>query len=429
MSDPLYNLSASEAAARIADGTTTAEALLRSCFERIEEREADVGAWIYLNRDRALAAAQALDRSPRRGLLHGVPVGLKDIIDTVDMPTAYGSMIYHSHRPPADAACVHRLRAAGALMLGKTVSTEFAYRRAGKTSNPHDRRYSPGGSSSGSAAAVADRMVPLALGTQTGGSVIRPASYCGVYGLKPTFNLFSFSGVRHLAESFDTLGSMARSLADIALSRSALLGIAHRPLATDLSAPRIAFCRTAFWDQVQPAMQSMLERSAGLLAKAGARVSDFAVEYDGQAILEASWTVTKFEGARTVGYDRINHPESVSSAARGLVDEGNAIALDAYLDAQRRIDQMRMRLESDFSKFDVILTASAAGEAPKGLADTGPVTFNYLWTIAHTPALTMPAGKGPNGLPLGIQLVARRYDEDKLLNVARWVEQKLEHAA
>lgn len=426
MSKSLYGLSACEMAARIGDGKTTAEAVLRSCLERIEEREADVGAWTYLDRDGALTTARRLDRSPSKGMLHGIPIGLKDIIDTSDMPTGYGSLIYHSYRPVADAVCVHRSRVAGGVMLGKTVSTEFAYRRAGKTSNPHDRRYSPGGSSSGSAAAVADCMVPLALGTQTAGSVIRPASYCGVYGLKPTFNLFSFSGVRHLAESFDTLGCMARSLDDIALFRSALLSIAPRPLSSDSVPPRIAFCRTAFWDQAQPAMQAALEQGAERLARAGAHVKDFAIESDGQTMLDACWTVTKFEGGRTLGYDRANHPEGVSSAARALVEDGNNISLDSYLDALRRIDGMRTRLDSDLREFDAILTPSAAGEAPGGLSDTGPVMFNYLWTIAHTPALTLPAGKGPNGLPLGIQLVARRYEEDRLLNVARWVERTLE---
>ena len=425
MTKPLYNLTASEAVAKLVGGEITAEALLRACLERIDEREADVGAWIYLNRDQALDTARTLDRSPRRGLLHGIPVGLKDIIDTADMPTAYGSLIYHSHRPAMDAACVHALRAAGAVMLGKTVSTEFAYRRAGKTSNPHDRRHSPGGSSSGSAAAVADRMVPLALGTQTAGSVIRPAAYCGVFGLKPTFNVFSFAGVRHLAESFDTLGGMANSLDDLALLRAAVLGVAPRPVARDGAAPRIGFCRTAFWDDGQPAMRATLEEIARRLAKAGATVVDLKLGFDEQATLDACWTVTKFEGARTVGYDRVHHPEGISAAARALVDEGNAIPFDAYLDAQRLLDRMRARLEADFEGFDAVLTPSSAGEAPTGLSDTGPVMFNHLWTIAYTPALTVPAGKGPNGLPLGLQLVARRYQDDRLLDVASWVCTKL----
>src|SRR4051812_32290151 len=190
-----------------------------------------------------------------------------------------------SNRPAADAVCVSQSRAAGAIVLGKTVSTEFAFRRAGKTSNPHDRRYSPGGSSSGSAAAVADKMVPLAIGTQTGGSVIRPASYCGIYALKPTFNLFSFEGVRHLAESFDTLGCMANSLEDIALTRAALLAVAPRPLAADTAAPRIALCRTAFWDEVQPAMQAMIEEAGRRLGQAGADVADLSLGFDEKAIL------------------------------------------------------------------------------------------------------------------------------------------------
>ncbi len=425
MAKSLIDLSATEAAAQIAGGKITAESLVRAYLERIDEREADVGAWIYLDRDGAIAAARALDRSSQRGLLHGIPVGLKDIIDTAAMPTAYGSLVYHSHRPVADAACVQALYSAGAVMLGKTVSTEFAYRRAGKTSNPHDRRHSPGGSSSGSAAAVADRMVPLALGTQTAGSVIRPAAYCGVYGLKPTFNLFSFAGVRHIAESFDTLGGMANTMDDIALLYAAVLNIKPRSLPRDGAAPHIGFCRTAFWDEGQPAMRARLEETASQLAKAGATVSDVKLDFDEKAVLEACWTVTKFEGARTVAFDRAHTPEGISAAARALVDEGNAIPYDPYLDGVRRIDAMRAKLEASLEKYDAFLTPSSAGEAPKGLSDTGPVMFNHLWTIAHTPALTMPAGKGPNGLPLGMQLVARRYADDRLLDVANWVDRKL----
>jgi Asp-tRNA(Asn)/Glu-tRNA(Gln) amidotransferase A subunit family amidase len=425
MNRPLHLLSAVEAAARIADRSITAEALVRSCLERIEEREADVGAWIYLDRDGAIATARAVDRSSGTGLLRGLPVGIKDIVDTAEMPTAYGSLIYHAHRPAADAVCVAQSRAAGAIVLGKTVSTEFAFRRAGKTSNPHDRRYSPGGSSSGSAAAVADGMIPLAIGTQTGGSVIRPASYCGVYGLKPTYNVFSLAGVRHLAETFDTLGCMARTLDDIVLYRAALLGISHRPAMSDPSAPQLGFCRTPFWDEAQPAMRKMIEESLETLAAKGAKVVDFALAEEGKSLLEAIWTINKFEAARLFAYDRTHHPESVSSAVRAIVAEGSEIPLDAYFAARRRVDRMRARLDADLEGIDALVTPSSPGEAPKGLADTGPITFNVLWTAGYNPALTLPAGKGPNGLPLGLQLVGRQYDDERLLDVARWVERAL----
>lgn len=426
MSQPLYTLSAVEGAARIADRSITSEALVRSCLERIEEREADVGAWTYLDRDAAVAAARAIDQGSCTGLLRGLPIGIKDVVETADMPTGYGSLIYHSNRPAADAVCVTQSRAAGAIVVGKTVSTEFAFRRAGKTSNPHDRRYSPGGSSSGSAAAVADGMVPLAIGTQTGGSVIRPASYCGVYGLKPTYNVFSVSGVRHLAETFDTLGCFARSLDDIVLYRAALLGISHRPVAADQPAPRLGFCRTPFWDDAQPAMRRMIEDSVEKLAAKGAKVVDFSLADDGKSLLEAVWTINKFEGARLFAYDRAHHPEGVSSAVRAIVEEGMRIPLETYFAARRRVDLMRARLDADLEGLDALVTPSSPGEPPKGLSDTGPITFNVLWTAGYTPALTLPAGKGPNGLPLGLQLVARQYEDDRLLGVARWVERALD---
>ncbi len=421
MSKPLHMLTASEAATLIARGEISSEALVRSCLERIEAREPDVGAWAYLDRDRAVAAARLLDATSSKGLLHGVPVGFKDIVDTADLPTAYGSSIYHAHRPAADAPTVALARAAGAVVLGKTVTTEFAFRFPGKTSNPHDRRHSPGGSSSGSAAAVADAMVPLAVGTQTGGSVIRPAAYCGVYGLKPSYGQLSFAGVRHMAESLDTLGCMARSLDDIALFRAVLLGIALRPPAELGSALRIAFCRTPYWNEAEPAVRTLLEETAGQLSRAGAHVVDFVFPEDGKATLEATWCITKFEGARAFVHDRTQHPESVSSAVRATVDEGLGIPIERYLDAMRRIERMRGQLDTAFEEFDAILTPSAVGEAPLGLGDTGPITFNFLWTAAHTPALTLPVGRGPQGLPLAIQLVARRHDDDRLLQVARWV--------
>ncbi len=426
MSRLLHTLTAVEAVARISDGSITCEALVRSCLERIEEREADVGAWTYLDRDGAVAAARTLDRGTGAGLMRGVPVGIKDIVETADMPTGFGSLIYHSYRPPADAVCVSQTRAAGAIILGKTVSTEFAFRKAGKTSNPHNRCYSPGGSSSGSAAAVADCMVPLAIATQTGGSVIRPASYCGVYGLKPTFNFFSLSGVRHLAETFDTLGCMARTLDDIALYRAALLGIRFRPISSDQCPPRLGFCRTPFWDEAQPAMRKMIEDSVERLSQGGAKVIDFTVAGDAKSLLDEIWTINKFEAARLFAYDRTHNPESVSSAVHAIVAEGSQISLETYIAARRRIEHMRARLDTDLEGIDALVTPSSPGEPPLGLADTGPITFNVLWTAGYTPALTVPVGNGPNGLPLGLQLVARQYEDERLLEVGRWVERALD---
>ena len=246
-------LTACEAQAAIASGRLSAQALVEACLGRIHDREPDVAAWAYLNPAQALADARALDtqRSPGAARpLAGIPVGMKDIIDTADMPTTFGSRAYRDHRPATDAVCVANTRKAGGLVLGKTVTTEFASRYPGPTRNPHDLAHSPGGSSSGSAAAVADYMVPLAIGTQTAGSVIRPASYCGVFGYKASYGVLSFSGVRHLAESVDTLGCMARSLDDIALYRNVLTGVAPHPLPTLEGPPRIGLCRTHLWDEI-----------------------------------------------------------------------------------------------------------------------------------------------------------------------------------
>ena len=240
----LNELTASEAARRIAAGEITSESLVRACLERIEARDADVAAWVVVDPEYALEQARVLDAAPVSGPLHGIPVGFKDVIDTAALPTRYGSPIYEGFVPEADAACVALTRAAGGVVLGKTVTTEFAGRHPGPTANPHNPAHTPGGSSSGSAAAVADFQVPLAMGTQTAGSMIRPSAYCGVYGLKPTFGLFSFAGVHDLAETFDTLGVMGRSLDDIALFRAVLMAIDAVPLEAAESPPRIGFCRT-----------------------------------------------------------------------------------------------------------------------------------------------------------------------------------------
>ncbi|MGI9409251.1 MAG: amidase [Hyphomicrobiaceae bacterium] len=419
-------LSASEAAKEIAAGKLTSEALARSCLERIAEREPSVAAWAYLDPSRVISQARACDERKAKGPLHGVPIAYKDIIDTADMPTAYGSRVFQGHRPSRDAECVASTKAAGAVAMGKTVTTEFAFRYPGVTSNPHNRLHTPGGSSSGSAAAVADGMVPLALGTQTAGSVIRPAAYCGVFGLKPTFNSFSFVGVSHLAESFDTLGCMARTLDDIALLRSVLAGCNFEDLGEGLDrAPNLAFCRTPYWEEATPDTQELVSGAARRLASAGAKVVDLDLKHDGKALLDATWVINNVEGQRAIGGIRDRHPDGVSQAIQDLVDEGRAIGYTDYAGAMRRIDHVRQDLDRELSVFDAIITPSAVGEAPQGLDFTGPIPFNFLWTATGMPALTIPAFTGPNQLPIGLQLVARRHSDDLLLQVARWVERRL----
>ena len=415
-------LTAVEAARRVGAGELTVEALVRACLDRIEEREPDVAAWVHLDRERVLAAARAHDGA---GSMPGVPVGVKDIVDTADAPTAYGSPIYRGHQPVADAVAVDRIRAAGGIVLGKTVTTEFAMRYPGPTRNPHDVRHTPGGSSSGSAAAVADCMVPLAIGTQTAGSVIRPAAFCGVYGYKPTFGLLSFAGVRHFAESLDTLGCMARSVEDLAFFRDVLLGIRPGPLEPFAGRPRLGLCRTHHWDEADEATRSCLEDGARRLAAAGMSVAEVALPAGFEDSLEIYERVQQFEGARCFGPDAARHPDLLSVDARTLHERGMAVDAGSYREAVRRFAGWRAMIDEAFSGFDAVLTPSAPGEAPRGLRFTGRTTFNYLWTVLHVPAVTVPAFQGPQGLPIGAQLVASRYADDRLLSVASRVASAL----
>jgi Asp-tRNA(Asn)/Glu-tRNA(Gln) amidotransferase A subunit family amidase len=420
-------LSASEAVARLAAGDLGCEDLVRACLERARERTA-LEAWAFLDPDRALAQARAIDRAGRPGLLKGVPVGVKDIIDTVDMPTEHGSPIYRGNRPFADAACVALIRAAGGVVLGKTVTSEFANRHPGATRNPHNPAHTPGGSSSGSAAAVADFHAPLALGTQTGGSVIRPSAFCGVIGYKPSFGDFSRVGVKMQSHTLDTLGVIARTLEDVALLRAVLLGEgeAPAPVDRDSGAPRIGFCRTPVWDEADPATQALLEQTAGRLAAAGAAVREAALPPPFADILETHSRVFHFEAARNYAHEYEAHRDRVSEVLRSTVLEpGRALPLAAYIAAVETAEAYRRHLDDLFGEFDLLLAPSAAGEAPQGLGSTGNARFNGLWTLAWTPCLTLPAGRGPQGLPLGVQLVGRRGRDRALFDAAAWVEARL----
>ena len=415
-------LTAVEAARRIEAGELTVEALIRACLERIEEREPDLAAWAHLDREEVLATASAHDGS---GAMRGVPVGIKDIVDTTDAPTTYGSPIYRDHWPEADAVCVNRIHAAGGIVLGKTVTTEFAARHPGPTRNPHDVRHTPGGSSSGSAAAVADCMVPLGIGTQTAGSVIRPAAFCGVYGYKPTFGLLSFAGVRHYAESLDTLGCMARSVEDLAFFRDVLLGVGTTPLEACPGRLRLGLCRTHHWEEAEESTRTCLEDAARRLEAAGMSVEDADLPDGLGDSLEVYSRVQQFEGARCLGPDFDTHPDLLSVEARALHELGMAVTAASYREAVRLLYGWRTAVDEAFAGFDAVLTPSAPGEAPRGLRFTGDITFNYLWTALHLPAVTLPAFEGPQGLPIGVQLVAPRHADDRLLAVAARIAQVL----
>jgi Asp-tRNA(Asn)/Glu-tRNA(Gln) amidotransferase A subunit family amidase len=418
-------LSAAEAIARLADGALTAEELTRACLDRAEERRA-VKAWTWLDPEQALAQARAADRAGRPGPLHGLPIGVKDIIDTVDMPTEHGSPIYRGNRPFADAACVALLRMGGATILGKTVTTEFANRFPGATVNPDNPAHTPGGSSSGSAAAVADFQVPAALGTQTGGSVIRPSAFCGVVGYKPSFGEFSRSGIKLQCHNLDTLGIICRRVEDLAPLRAALIaGRAHR-IDRDTAAPRIGICRTPVWDEAEPATQTLIERAAERLAAAGAAVSEVSFAPEFADILEHHRRILNFEAARNYAYEYEQHRDQVSQVLRDTVlTPGRELPLAAYVEAIETGEAFRRHMDAIFAEVDVLLTPSAAGEAPEGLESTGGPNFNSIWTLAWTPCITVPAGTGPKGLPLGIQLVGARGHDEAVFDVAAWVERRL----
>jgi amidase len=420
---PLNQLTASEIVQSIAARKITAEAVARACLDHITAREPQVQAWQFLDPDLVLKQARALDAGGKVGALQGVPVGMKDIIDTCDMPTEYGTPIHKGHRPHIDAAVVALTRRAGGIIMGKTVTTEFANRHPGKTHHPQDHSRTPGGSSSGSAAAVGDSMVPLAVGTQTTGSTIRPAAYCGCVGYRPTWGDIRCHGVMEAAGSLDTVGLIARSVADIALYRDVLLGVAPQPLAAKIiDAPRIGFCRTPFWDQCDASTQASLEDCAAKLAKAGAKVSDVTLPDDFKRIDDAHRWVSSFEFARNRAWEIDHHYEMISETLRNnRLKDGLACSFEKYRDSRSFLARMRRSLHDVFNDYDVLLAPSASGEAPVGLNATGNASHCVLWTSTHVPCMTLPLFSGPNGLPVGAQLIAARNHDRLLFEAARWV--------
>ena len=423
-------LSATTLVRSIEEGRLSAEALVRSCLGRIAERDSVVRAWAHLAGEAALAAARDRDKAGRRSLLNGVPFGLKDIFDTADMPTGYGSPIYAGSRPAADAAAAALPRAAGGILLGKTVTTEFANRHPGPTANPHDPDHTPGGSSSGSAAAVADFMVPRAVGTQTGGSVIRPAAYCGVVGFKPSFGLFPPAGMRINTDALDTVGIMARSVEDIALFRAAMMAIPYQPPALPENAPRLGLCRAPAWDRALPEGAAAFEAAVERLSAAGATLVETRLPPECAQGLDTQAAIADFEAPRNHMPELHRHTALLSPDLReAKIARGRKLRVEDFRQAQEAARRARRVAAAWAGGFDAILTLPAPGEAPRGLADTGPAIFNALWTMLYMPCLTLPAGKGPRGLPLGLQLVGRRHADPRLLEVALWVERHLAGAS
>lgn len=411
----LDSLTASEAARRIAAGEITSEALVSDCLSRIDAHDDTLGAWVYIDREYALAQARVCDAADAPvGLLHGVPVGVKDVLDTRDMPTEYGSDIYNGHRPEIDSDCVAALRAAGAVLLGKTTTTQFASPLPVGVRNPHDTDRTPGVSSSGSAAAVADFMVPLANGTQTGGSVILPAAFCGVVGYKASLDGLDRTGIQALKKSLDTLGYFARSVDDIGLVYSALTGNA---VPADSDRPKIGVCRTPMWAEAEDYAQAALETSAAALSAAGYDVTDIDLPPELISIEQPFRVISNYEGKAALADDFRDHMDKMNPWMRETGE--STWTDDEYAEAIATSDLARAALARVYDDFPVLLTPSTAGEAPADLVSPTMSSFNRMWTLMHGPTVTLPVAKGPNNMPVGVQLAARVGDDAVLIARAK----------
>jgi Asp-tRNA(Asn)/Glu-tRNA(Gln) amidotransferase A subunit family amidase len=415
-------LSALDLARRIEAGALTPAAVIDLCAQAIDAREAEIGAFVSLDLAGARRQAQApgLAALPLRGL----PVGVKDIFDTADFATEFGSPIYKGNRPRQDAALVALVRRAGGLVLGKTVTTEFAFLQPAKTRNPHDPARSPGGSSSGSAAGVAAGMFPIAIGSQTGGSVIRPAAYCGVAGFKPSYRLLPTPGIKHFSVYLDTAGLFAASVADVAYAAAAITGRALRVDQDTPAAPRIGLARTHVWDEASAAMQGAVENAAKAAADAGARVSEPAWPPLLRDAFMAHPTIQDYEAYRTLAFEYDRHRDALSPILRAMLDKAAAITADDYDAARRTVKRARQALADLMADIDVLLTPSAPSAAP-GPETTGPAIFNRLWTLMGTPCVNVPGLKDPSGLPLGVQIVGRFGRDHQALMGARFLQQAL----
>jgi len=435
-------MDASGAAQRIRDGVLSSEELVQECLERIRALEPKVQAWQFLDEEHALAQARACDERKRSGEptgpLHGVPVGVKDIIDTADMPTENGTALHEGRTPRDDAAVVRMLRAAGAVILGKTVTTECAYFNPGKTRNPHNPEHTPGGSSSGSAAAVGAGMVPLALGSQTAGSVIRPAAFCGAYGFKPTHGLIPRTGVLALSRTLDHVGLFARSIDDLALLLEQLQGYDERDPDTRPRAripfrsvageepplePMFAFVKTPHWERMD---SDAKEAYAELREALGKQVEEVQVFVSGSEPWDWHRTIMEAEMAANLEPLWSKGAEKLSEKLRALLERGKETRALDYQRALRRIAPTVEGFDELFmQRYDAIITPPALGTAPKGLASTGDPAFCSVWTLLGMPAITLPLMQGENGLPLGVQLVGRKGYDARLLRTARWLEKKI----
>lgn len=420
----LIRLSAIDVARKLAQREITAVQYVRALLERIDERDPSVRAFVYLGREQALAAAKVLDAGPVKGMLHGLPLGVKDIFETYDMPTQGGSNVYKGLKTSLDAACVAATRRAGGIILGKTVTTELATFPPNETRNPHNIEHTPGGSSSGSAAAVADFMLPLATGTQTLGSTIRPGSFCGVVAYKPTYNLIPKKGVWNSADSLDTVGGFARTVPDIALWVAAVLSYRGLLVPEHVAAPRIGLCKTHEWNHATPEMQACLLAAGRRLANAGATVKEVTLPDRFKGLLEAQTAVGVWETGRSFADECYRSGEKLRPELFERCAKAYEVDPGIYHRAQALARECRQMVPDTMGDCDILLAPAAPGEAPKGIPTGNPI-FNQVWTFLYTPCVAIPAGTGPAGLPLGLQVIGRLDDDARTLAAAHWVHQHL----
>lgn len=440
-----FSLGLAEAARAIRDGELKSEELVKSCLDRIDEFEPTVQAWVTYNAEHALEQARACDKlryeGKTTGPLNGVPVGIKDIIDTADFPTELGSPIYAGRNTLEDATVVSKLREAGAVIMGKTVTTEFAMYTPGKTTNPHDATRTPGGSSSGSAASVASLMVPGAVGTQTHGSVIRPAAYCGVVGYKPTYGSISRTGILKQSPPLDQVGVFARSIEDAALLCETVSGFdagdpAMRPVARPglvaaqaeepAIAPRFAFVKTPAWDQAEEGTQAAFEEMTDFLGDHAEGVP-LADVYD--EVYEMHRCVMEADMAKNFAREFEQAPDKISPLLAAMIERGRKVSAIEYNIGLERIDIFAKGLDVVFEHFDVIMMPASTGEAPVGLESTGSPVFCTLGTYTGMPAVTLPLMQGEAGMPLGVQLLGKKGDDARLLRTAAWLTRCVDEAA
>lgn len=426
MSKPLNQQTASELAMQLLQREIKAEQIVMSCLEHITEREPLVQAWSHLAADAALDRARQLDRGAVQGLLHGLPIGVKDLFDTFDMPTTYGSPIYTNNQPAADASVVALGREQGAIMIGKTVTTEFATFNPGKTRNPRGLTHTPGGSSSGSAAAVADCMVPLAFASQTAASVIRPAAFCGIVGYKPSYGRINRAGVKALSESLDTLGFLGRSVDDVALFAAAITSerdlFPYESPAELADTPRIAMCQTHEWSHADIDTQSAMLHAEKTLSQNGKSVPHLVLPELFAKLLQAQTEIMGFDLVRSLAHEWCSHADLISPALTAVLEAGMEIKPEQHRANLSLAHQARMMVSDAFGEFDVILAPSTIGEAPNTLEQTGNPVFCRVWTLLGLPCVHIPFFKGQGGMPVGLQVIGRYGEDRQVLRAAKWLE-------